>query len=72
MVKKVYIVRKHITGARTGHEDYPDQFETPEAAQSFLDKKEAKYLQTIKDYTDEGSKVTEGRRYEIVPLEVPE
>ena len=71
LTRTVYVVRKHITGARTGHEDYPEQFRTQEEAQTLLTTKQAKYQQTVEDYIDEGSAITEGRRYEIVPLEVP-
>ena len=72
--KTVYVVRKHITDAATGadlrYKDYPNQFDTPELATLFLEKKEEKYRQTISDYMDAGEEYFEGRRYEIVPIQV--
>ena len=74
-VKTVYVVRKHITDWKTGaeirHEDYPQRFDTRDEALELLLEKEEKYQQTVEDYLDEGSTIREGRRYEIVSLEVP-
>lgn len=73
-MKAVYIVRKHITNYTTGeeirYEDYINQFESLYDAVLFLCEKQEKYRQTLRDYEDEGSIPEEGRRYQIVPIEV--
>lgn len=67
-----YVVRKFVLdleGKEIRHEDYPEQFGSEEEALPFLAEKQEKYRQTVEDYKDEGSTITEGRRYEIVPIE---
>ena len=78
MTETVYIVRKHIMDVHTGkemrHEDYPRQFATPEAAQPLLEEKQVKFFQTVRDLIADckmDPQITEWRRYEIVPIEVP-
>lgn len=69
-----YLVRKFVLnqqGEELRHEDYPDRFETPEAAQVFLASKEEKYRQTLEDEVNDGtplSEIPERRRYEVVRL----
>ena len=73
--KTVYVVRKHVTGKKQPHQEYyPEQFETSKGAQRLLKEKEAKWAQTIEDFIedcgDNPRPIGEGRRYEIVPMEV--